>query len=90
LPLGLGTTKGVYLPLPDISRQLKKKILVFGLAHILANVRLAFRNIHTDHVETNDFEASHAKMDSFSLPFYLFTLSPNYSVLVLVTQQAHF
>jgi hypothetical protein len=43
------------------------------LQHILADVRLAFQNIRTNHVEINYFEASHAKNDlcSFPSPLYL-------------------
>jgi hypothetical protein len=46
----------------------KKLIVQFFLA-ILANVRLAFRNLtYTKHLETDDFEASHAETDLFCLP----------------------
>jgi hypothetical protein len=43
---------------------IKKSKSFFELQHILANVRPTFRNLsQTDHVETDDFEASHAETD---------------------------
>jgi hypothetical protein len=63
---------------------IKFQFPVFELQHILANVRLAFRSLtHTEHAETDDFEACHAETDLFSIPSHICcNWSPNYSVLV--------